>query len=335
MMLREQRSVASGEQQTMRAIAQERYGSAGVLALVQRPTPTVGKGQVLVRVHAAGVDPAMWHFMTGLPYLVRLGVGLRAPRIPVVGVELAGVVAAVGPGVTDFAPGDEVYGTCRGSFADYAVARADRIAKKPPSRSFIEAAAMPNSGLTALHALRAARLVAGQRVLIIGAGGGVGTYAVQLAKHLGAHVTAVCSTGKIDLVRSLGADATIDYTRDALAGTYDAIIDAAGNRPLRVLRRHLTRRGALVIVGGEGGGRWFGGLGRTFMAPLLSLVSRQRLVGLISLQSRADLEQLTALVEAGAFRPAVDRVYPLAEAPAAVHALEARAVRGKLVIALA
>ena len=244
---------------TMKAIAHDTYGSTDVLELRDIDKPVVGEDDVLVAVRAAGVDPGVWHLMTGMPYLVRLmGYGLRAPKHRVRGTDVAGRVEAVGKNVTRFQPGDEVFGTCDGSFAEYACAREGRLAAKPANLGFEQAAAVPVSALTALQGLRdTAKVKAGHRVLVIGAAGGVGTFGVQIAKAFGAHVTGVCSTTKVDLVRSIGADEVIDYTRDDFAGggrRYDVILDTASNRSLSHLRHALNPRGTLVIVGGEGAG---------------------------------------------------------------------------------
>jgi NADPH:quinone reductase-like Zn-dependent oxidoreductase len=323
----------------MKAIVQDVNGNADVLRLGDVPKPAPGSGEVLLKVRAAGVDQGVWHLMTGRPYLVRLfGYGLKKPKVPVRGREVAGVVESVGAGVTRFQPGDEVFGTCDGSFAEYVCAKETLLAHKPANLTFEEAAAAPVSAVTALQAVRdAGQVAAGQKVLVIGAGGGVGSFAIQIAKDCGAEVTGVCSTGKMDLVRSLGADHVIDYTRDdfAQAGVlYDAIIDTAGNRPLSVLRRVLTPRGTLVIVGGEGGGKITGGFERSMAAPLASLFSGQRFKGLVARENHQDLEALTALFEAGRMSPAVDKVYALAEAPAAVASLHEGRVRGKVVVRL-
>jgi NADPH:quinone reductase-like Zn-dependent oxidoreductase len=321
----------------MKAIVQDVYGSADVLKLRDIARPEPGDGDVLIRVRAAGVDQGVWHLMTGLPYLVRLfGYGLKKPKVPVRGREVAGVVEAVGSGVTRFAAGDEVYGTCDGSFAEYACAKEDKLARKPVGLSFEEAAAAPISGVTALQAVRdAGQVTVGQKVLILGAGGGVGSYAVQLAKAFGAEVTGVCSTGKVELVRSLGADAVIDYTTSDIAGAgklYDLIIDTAGNRPLSVLRRLLVPKGTLVIVGGEGGGKLTGGFERSLVAPLVALVSGQKFKGLVAKETHLDLEALASLIESGSVKPAVDKVFPLAEAPAAIQYLRDGQARGKVVV---
>jgi NADPH:quinone reductase-like Zn-dependent oxidoreductase len=290
-----------------------------------------------VQVHAAGVDQGVWHLMAGLPYLLRLaGFGLRAPKNPVRGYDLAGRVEAVGESVTGFRPGDEVFGTCTGSFAEYARARPDRLAPKPAGLTFEQAAAVPISGYAALQAVRdQGQVRPGQRVLIIGAGGGVGTFAVQLAKAFGAEVTGVCSTTKLELVRSIGADRAIDYTREDFAdgrNRYDVILDIAGNRSLSHLRRALTREGTLVIVGGEEGGRWLGGNERQLQALVLSPFVRQKLGTWISTERKEDLETLHRLLVAGTLTPVVDRTFPLSEVPEAIRYLREGRARGKVVI---
>jgi NADPH:quinone reductase-like Zn-dependent oxidoreductase len=275
--------------------------------------------------------------MAGRPYLLRvIGFGFRRPKNAVPGIDVAGTVVAVGSAVTRFAPGDEVFGMSRGSFAEYAAAREDKLAHKPPDLTFEQAAVVPISAGTALQALTdAGRVRPGQRVLVIGASGGVGSYAVQLAKAFGAEVTGVCSTGKLDMVRSLGADHVLDYTRDDVvdgAVRYDLVLDLAGNTSLRRLRRALTRTGTLVVVGGEEGGSLTGGFGRSLLAPLLSPFVSQRLTMLASKERAADLERLTPLVEAGQVTPHVDRTYPLARVADAMRHLESGAVRGKVAI---
>lgn len=321
----------------MKAVVQDVYGDADVLRLRDIPQPVPGAGEVLIKVHAAGVDQGVWHLMTGKPYLLRLfGYGLKKPKVPVRGREVAGVVDAVGAGVTRFKPGDEVFGTCEGSFAEYACAKESLLARRPSNLTFEDTAAAPISAVTALQAVRdAGQVAAGQKVLVIGAGGGVGSFAVQIAKDSGAEVTGVCSAGKTDLVRRLGADHVVDYTRDdfAAAGVlYDVIIDTAGNRPLSVLRKALAPQGTLVIVGGEGGGNVTGGFERSMAAPLASLFSGQKFKGLVSKENHQDLEALTRLLESGSVKPAVDKVYPLAEAPAAITHLHEGRVRGKVVV---
>jgi NADPH:quinone reductase-like Zn-dependent oxidoreductase len=322
----------------MRAIVQDRYGTAAAWRPAEIDAPTAGPGEVLVRVRAAGLDRGTWHLMTGRPYLMRaMGFGLRAPRNRVPGLALAGTVAATGAGVTRFALGDEVYGVGRGAFAELAAAREDKLAPKPASLTFEGAAAVPISATTALQGLRLGRVERAQHVLIIGASGGVGSYAVQLAKSFGAEVTGVCSAAKADLVRSLGADHTIDYATGTVTGSsgrYDLILDIAGNTPLRLLRRALSATGSLVIVGGENKGGLTGGLGRSLQAPLLSLFVRQRLHMLVSDEDHADLLALTDLFDAGRIAPSVDGESALEDAPAAMRRLEQGAIRGKLVITL-
>lgn len=313
----------------MKAIVQEQYGSFG-LADLDRPTPR--DNELLVRVRAAGVDPGVWHLTAGLPYLVRLGTGLRRPRNPVPGMDVAGVVEAVGKDVSGFAVGDEVFGVCAGAFAEYARARADQCAPKPANLTFEQAAVVAVSGSTALLACDTGRVRAGQEVLVIGAGGGVGSYAVQLARAAGARVTGVCSAAKAELVRSLGAAHVIDYTREDLTGRYDVVVDTAGNRPLARLRRLLTDRGTLVIIGGEGGGRWLGGLGRSARALLLTPFLRHRLRAPISMIRAEHLRRLREAVEAGDLTPVVDRTYPLAEAADAVRHVHGGHATGKVVL---
>jgi NADPH:quinone reductase-like Zn-dependent oxidoreductase len=324
----------------MKAITQETYGSADVLELRDIEDPVVGENDVLVRVHAAGAGPDVWHLMTGEPYMARPAIGLRKPKVRIRGWDVAGTVQAVGAGVTEFRPGDEVMGVAEGgSFAESAVTRPDKLVRKPASLSFEQAAAVPISGVTALQALRdKAHVWPGQKVLIVGAAGGVGTFAVQIAKAFGAEVTGVCSTSKLDLVRSIGADDVIDYTREDFTDgsrRWDVIVDTAGRRPLSRLRRALTPKGTLVIVGGDGGGRWTGGFFRGMLrAPLLSLFVGQRLDWLNSKVSVEDLQALNELIEAGKVTPVVGRTYLLPEAPEAIRHLATGHAGGKLVIAV-
>jgi NADPH:quinone reductase-like Zn-dependent oxidoreductase len=323
---------------TMRAIVQDAYGTTDVFRHAQISTPEIGDNQVLVRVHAAGMDRGTWHLMVGRPYLMRLALGFRKPKDPVPGRDLAGTVVGVGSAITRFSPGKEVYGTGHGSFAEYAVAPEDQLARKPVNLSFEQAAVVPVSGLTALQALTdVGRLQSGQQVLIIGASGGVGSYAVQLAKALGAEVTGVSSTAKLDLVRSLGADHVIDYTREDFSdGTrrYDLILDIAGNPALSRLRRALTPTGTAVIVGGEGGGSLTGGLDRQFRAAALSRLVRQRLTFFLSKERGSDLERLTEFIEAGKVTPSIDRTFSLDQVPEAMRHLEAGNARGKIAISV-
>jgi NADPH:quinone reductase-like Zn-dependent oxidoreductase len=324
-----------GEPDTMKAIVRDAYGSAEVLRLAEIDKPVAGEGEVLVRVRAAGLDQGVWHLMTGTPYAMRLaGFGIRAPKNPLLGYDVAGRVEAVGAQVTEFRPGQELFGTCRGSFAEYAVARADRLLPKPDNVSFEQAAAVPISGFAALQAVRHGGVRPGERVLIIGAGGGVGTFAVQIAKGDGAEVTGVCSTAKVGLVRSIGADHVIDYTREDFAdgrSQYDVILDIAGNRSLSQLRRALAPRGTLVIVGAEDAGNWLG-IRRQLRAAALSPFVRQKLGFFISKERREDLEELRKLLEAGTIRPVVDRTFPLDLVPEAIRYLRDGRAQGKIVI---
>jgi NADPH:quinone reductase-like Zn-dependent oxidoreductase len=323
----------------MNAVVQGRYGGPDRLRSERIDRPEPADGEILVRVQAAGLDRGTWHLMTGRPYLMRIaGLGFRGPKVGVPGRDLAGTIVAVGPGVTGFAVGDDVYGVGRGSFAEYAVARADKLANKPDSLSFAQAAVVPISATTALQALTDhGRLQPGQRVLVIGASGGVGSYAVQLAKALGAEVTGVASTAKLDLVRSLGADHVIDYTRDDFAGTghrYDLILDIAGNPTLRRLRRALTPTGTAVIVGGENGGDLTGGMGRTLRALALSPFISQRFANFINKERASDIDRLTPLIDAGQVTPTIDSTYRLGQVPEAMRRLAAGQVRGKVAITI-
>ena len=321
----------------MEAIVQDVYGSTEVLTLKDIAQPEVGNKEVLVRVHAAGVDRGAWHLMTGRPYLLRIaGYGLRRPKNPVRGREVAGVVEAIGADVTRFRPGDAVMGIGEGTFAEFARAREDKLVPKPASLTFEQASAVPISAGTALQAVRdQGKVQPGQKVLVIGASGGVGTFAVQLAKTFGADVTGVASTAKVDLVRSIGADHVIDYTRDDVADGrqhYEVILDIGGNRPLSHLRRALTRQGTLVLVGGESGDRWTGGMGRQVLAVATSAFSRQNMRMFINKERSADLQYLTELIDAGKVTPIIDRTYPLRQTPEAIRYLEEGHSRGKIVI---
>jgi NADPH:quinone reductase-like Zn-dependent oxidoreductase len=326
----------------MKAITQDRYGDLEVLEFndIDQPVPT--GDQVLVGVQAAGLHRGDWHVLTGLPYLIRVVVptlGLHKPKVPVQGMDLAGTVAAVGATVTRFRPGDQVFGWTDGAFAEYAVAPADQLAHKPANLSFEQAAVVPTSGFAALQGLRdQGEVQPGQKVLVIGAAGGVGSFAVQLAKAFGAEVTGVASTGQLELVRSIGADEVIDYTRqDVCDGTrhWDLILDCAGRRTLSRLRRALTPTGTLVIVGGEGGGRWLGGFDRNLRAVALSRLVGQRLRMLSSKPRPEDLEVLRELLEAGKVTPVVGRSYPLREVPEAIRSMvEGRGGGGKIVITI-
>jgi NADPH:quinone reductase-like Zn-dependent oxidoreductase len=322
----------------MKAIVQDRYGSADVLEFRDIEAPVVGDDDVLVRVRAAGCGPDVWHIMTGMPYMARAAIGFRRPKVAVRGWDLAGTVEAVGPNVTAFESGDEVMGIAEGgSFAELASTPSNKLVSKPAGLTFEQAAAVPISGVTALRAVRdEGNVQSGQSVLVIGAAGGVGSLAVQVAKARGAQVTGVCSTSKSDLVRSVGADDVIDYTREDFAdGTrrWDVIVDTAGRRSLSQLRRALTPKGTLVIVGGDGGGRWTGGFFRGMLrAPVVSLFVGQRLRGLATKVEQRDLQTLTELIEAGSVKPVIDRTYPLVEAADAIRYLHEGHPAGKIVI---
>jgi NADPH:quinone reductase-like Zn-dependent oxidoreductase len=332
-------SAATARQTSMRAIVQSRYGSVpeDVLRLEQKNRPRIAANEVLVQVRAAGVDRGTWHVMAGQPYLMRiLGFGFRGPKNPVPGLDVAGTVVAVGSEVTRFTVGDEVFGIARGSFAEYAAARDDKLVRKPATLSFEQAAVVAVSGLTALQGLRdAGRIQPGQQVLVIGASGGVGTYAVQLAKVFGATVTGVCRTGKTDLVRSIGADHVIDYTQADFADgrrRYDLILDIGGNSRLPRLRRALAPRGTLVIAGGEGA-KWTG-VGRQLRALAISPLTRQRLTMFVSRHRQADLDSLRQLTESGQVTAVVDSTYPLAAAAQAIRHLSSGHARGKIAITI-
>jgi NADPH:quinone reductase-like Zn-dependent oxidoreductase len=330
----------ASEASTMKAVVRDTYGSADLLEVRDVERPTVAGGEVLVRVRAAGLDRGAWHVMTGRPYLMRIaGFGVRRPKDPGLGTELAGMVEAVGADVTGYAIGDAVYGAGKSSFAQWASARPAKLARMPANLTYEQAAAVPVSGVTALQALRnQGRVQAGQTVLIIGASGGVGSFAVQIAKALGAEVTGVCSTAKLDFVRSLGADHVIDYTAgDITDGNrrYDLVLDIGGNRPLRTLRRLLTPKGTLVFVGGEGGGSWTGGLDRQLRSMAVTPFVGQRLGTFwVANANSADLDTLRTMIEDGAVTPAVDRVCALSEMPDAMRDLEAGRVRGKIVVTI-
>jgi len=319
----------------VRAIVQDAYGSADVLTLREIERPDVQDDEVRIRVVAAGVDRGALHLMTGVPYLMRiLGVGLRVPKTRVPGTNVAGHVDAVGKDVTRFRQGDEVYGTCKGSFAEYACAREEQLAPKPANLTFEQVAGVPHAGFAALQALRDhGKVQPGQKVLIVGASGAVGSMAVQLAKAFGAQVTGVCGTSKVDMVRTLGADHVIDYTRDDFAeGTrYDLIVDTGGNSSLSRLRRALSPQGTLVIVGGEGGGRWIG-MGRQFRALMLSPFVGQKLRTFVAKENAQDLLVLNENIESGKITPIMGRTYALSDAPDAVRDLETGQTQGRIII---
>ena len=331
--------MATTDDATMQAIVQEAYGSIDVLQYARTTRPVIADNEVLVKVQAAGLDRGTWHMMAGRPYLLRvIGFGFSKPKNPVPGIDVAGTVAAIGSSVSRFAVGDEVYGMSRGSFAEYAAVLEDKLALKPANITFEQAAVVPISAGTAIQAVvDSGRLEAGQKVLVLGASGGVGSYAVQLAKAIGAEVTGVSSTAKLDLVRSLGADHALDYTQDDFAdGTrhYDLILDIGGLPTLSRLRRALTPTGTAVIVGGEDGGNWTGGFGRSLRAPLVSMFVRRRLTMLASKERASDLERLAEFLEAGTVTPSVDRTYSLDQVPDAMRHLEDGHVRGKVAITI-
>ena len=323
----------------MKAIVHRQYGSPDVLRCEDIDKPATGDDDVLISVRAASVNPLDWHLMRGSPYALRAQSGLRAPRggVARLGADLAGRVEAVGRNVTRFQPGDEVFGASRGAFAEYVCARERALALKPATVTFEQAAAVPVAGCTALQGLRdKGRIQPGQRVLINGAAGGVGTFAVQLAKSFGADVTGVCSTRNMDMVRSIGADRVVDYTRDDFTRgpeRYDLILDSVGSRPLSECRRVMQPRGTCVIVGGSGG-RWLGPLIVGLEAIVLSRFVSQNLLMFLASINIADLMVLKGLIEAGNVTPVIDRRYPLTEVPAAIRYLEEGHARGKVVISL-
>ncbi|MGB8259453.1 MAG: NAD(P)-dependent alcohol dehydrogenase [Terracidiphilus sp.] len=319
----------------MQAIVYHRYGSPDVLHLVQAEKPAAGEGEVLLRIHAAAVNPLDWHFLRGEPYVVRLFIGLRRPRDQRMGVDVAGVVEAVGSGVTRFKPGDAVFGACRGALAGYATAAAGKLAHKPERVTFEQAAAVPVAALTALQALRdKGGLAAGQRVLVNGAAGGVGSFAVQIARAFGARVAGVCSTRNLEMVLGLGAERAIDYTREDFtrsAEPWDLVLDLVGNHSLAECRRVLVPRGTLVVAGGRPGnwaGPFVGGLQMAVARPFVS----QKMTGLFARMNQQDLETLQGLLEEGKVTPAIDRSYPLAQAAEAIRYLELGHARGKVVV---
>lgn len=320
---------------TMLAVVADRYGTPEVLRTARLPIPRPRADEVLVSVHAAGLDRGTWHLMTGRPYLLRAFFGLRRPRDRVCGRDVAGTVTAVGATVRDVTIGDEVYGIGRGTFAQFAVVKSTRVAHKPANVSFAQAAVVPVSGLTALQALRdTGRVQPGQQVLITGASGGVGAYAVQLAVAFGAHVTGVCSPAKTDFVRSLGAEHVIDYTTSHFAADsrrYDLIIDIAGNATLTQLRDALTDSGTAVLVG-EDHDQITGGMTRQLRGWALSLTGRRRYVGLISKERGSDLQALTDLMDSGRLTPRVDRSFSLSETADAMRYLESGAALGKIAV---
>jgi NADPH:quinone reductase-like Zn-dependent oxidoreductase len=319
----------------MKAVIQDRYGTSEVLHIGNVDVPEPGDNEVLLKVHAAGLDRGTEHLMTGKPYAMRMATGLRRPRKPISGRDVAGTVVKVGSAVTRFAPGDEVYGVAPGSFAEYAVGPENKLARKPTNLTFAQAAVVPISAGTALQSLRdVGKVQAGQEVLVIGASGGVGSYAVQLGKVLGAQVTGVASAAKADFVRRLGADHVLDYASDDFADgtrTYDLILDIGGGSSLKRLRRSLKPRGTVVFVGSENTGT-ITGMGRQLRGAVVSLFVPQRLAVLMAKERASDLEQLTGHLEAGRLIPTLAASYPLDQAKNAMQLLEAGKVRGKVAI---
>mgnify|MGYP001386899146 CR=1 FL=1 len=321
---------------TMKAIVQEKYGSPDVLALQEVDKPVVQDDQVLVRVHAAAVNPADVHFVTGLPYVLRLLFGLRKPKTRVRGIDVAGYVEAVGTNVKHVRPGDEVFGGCTGAFAEYVCAGKNNFVPKPANLTFEQAAAVPVAACTALQTLRdVGHVQPGQKVLINGASGGVGTFAVQLAKAFGADVTGVCSTRNMEMVRSIGADHVIDYSQEDFTQSgqrYDLILDHAANHSLSDLRRVLTPTGILIPNSDRASGRWIGPLGRMVRARVLSLFVRQTLRTFLAKTTKEDLVVLKQLIEAGKVTPVIDRTYPLKATPEALGYVGEGHARANVVI---
>ena len=323
----------------MKAIVYHEYGSPDVLELQEVDKPVAEDGEVLVRVRAASANPADWHFMRGLPYVMRPQAGLRRPKNSVLGRDIAGQVEAVGKNVTRYGPGDEVFANVEtGGFAEYTCVSEELSELKPANLTFEQASAVPLAALTALQGLRdAGQLQPEQNVLVIGASGGVGSFAVQIAKSFGAEVTGVCSTRNAELVRSLGADHVIDYTQEDFTQggqKYDLIFQLAGTRSPSDCRRALTSKGTLVLSSGESSGRWLGPLDRLIKAAVLSPFVSQKLCSFLAKPAKDDLQFLKDLIEAGKVKPVIDRTYPLSEAPAAIRYLEERRARGKVVIAV-
>lgn len=319
----------------MKAIVHRRYGPPDVLALEELPPPVPGPGEVRVRVRAASVFAGDPHVVRGAPLFVRIATGLRRPRNPIPGIDLAGIVDAAGPGVTDLRAGDEVFGFAAGSLAELVCVPAGQVVRRPANLSLEEAATVPEAGMTALQGLRdQGRVRAGHRVLVIGASGGVGTFAVQIAKALGAEVTGVCRPSNAELVRSIGADHVIDYTREDVTATgdqYDVILQLAGTASPGHLRRALVPGGTLVLSNGQGR---FAGVDRILKAIALNPFVRERLAVFVTKENGADLATLAGMIESGQVRPVIDRTYPLAEAAEALRYLEAGHAHGKVVIAV-
>jgi NADPH:quinone reductase-like Zn-dependent oxidoreductase len=321
----------------MKAIAQERYGPPDSLQLIDEEKAEIGSGEVLLKVHAAAVNPFDWHMLRGDPRIARLmGIGLTRPKARIAGVDVAGRVEAVGADVHGLQRGDEVFGTCRGAFAEYATADAALIVPKPAGLSFEQAAALPMAAVTALHAIRdVGHVQPGQRVLVIGAGGGVGTFAVQIAVALGAEVTGVCSGRNVDLVRSLGASHVVDYSSEDFVDRpvrFDVILDNVGSRSIRDLRRAATPTGTVILNGGGSPGRVIGAVGGLLRAAVINLFVSQKITFVPTTQSRDDLLAVAELVESVALRPVIDRTFPLVDTASALNYVEAGHMRGKVII---
>src|SRR5918993_3287843 len=322
----------------MKAIVQDNYGSSDVLQLKDIDKPVVKDDEVLVRVRAAAVNIGDWHLLQGVPYVMRLGIGLRKPRREIPGLDIAGQVEAIGRNLKQFQPGDEVFGWCKGAFAEYARTAETNLLPKPANLTFEQTAAVGDSAFTALAAVRdQGKVQPGHRVLINGASGGVGTFAVQIAKSFGADVTGVCSSRNVDMVRSLGADHVIDYTQEDFTQSgrkYDLIFQLAGTRSPSECRGALTPKGTLVLSSGESNGRWLGPVERIVKARVLSPFVSQKMVSFTVKPNKEDLQFLRQLIETGKLAPVIDRTYPLAEVPEAIRYLEEGHPRGKVVISV-
>jgi NADPH:quinone reductase-like Zn-dependent oxidoreductase len=320
----------------MQAIVQDNYGSGEALALREIERPEIGEHDVLVRVRAAGVNPADWAVMSGLPFIARPVYGMRRPKVAVRGTDVAGYVAAIGTAVTRFKPGDEVFGASTGSYAEYAAASEDELALKPANLTFEQASTVPMAGLVALQAIRDhGKVRQGQTVLINGASGGIGTFAIQIAKALGAEVTAVASTRNLELVRSVGADHVVDYTREDFTTSgkrYDVILDNVSNHPLSRLRQALTATGVLIPNSGNFGNRWFSSAGRLIRARLMFRSGPQRARNFLVSMNHDDLVALSDLIEAGKVTPILDRTYPLSDAAQAIDHVGRGHAQGKVAI---
>ena len=322
----------------MKAIVQERFGPPDSLQLVERDKPEIGSGEVLLEVHAAAINPYDWHMLRGDPRIARLmgGVGVTRPKARIAGVDVAGRVEDVGADVRGLRPGDEVFGFARGAFAEYAAADAALLVPKPVGLSFVQAAALPMAAVTALHAIRdRGRVQSGQLVLVNGAAGGVGTFAIEIAAALGAEVTGVCSARNVDMVRSIGAAQVINYASEDFVDQrvrYDVILDNVGNRTIRDLRRVVTPSGTVIVNGGGSPGHIIGAVGSVLRATVVNLFVRQQIMFLPTTHTQDDLLAVAEMVGAGALRPVIDRTYPLADTSAGLRHVEAGHAQGKVVI---